>query len=150
MAAQAASQEARRLARHPALGRQLVGGFFLVTGGIHVGIVAADTEFYRHFADAGLFGFVREGWAEVFMARPAVWGLLLAAGEITLGVLLLVGGRAAPWGWAGVIGFTVLLGLFGFGFWSWCLPALALLGWLAHRDHVLSAAGTMAPDPPDA
>ena len=115
-------------------GRRLVGGLFLVTGGIHLGIVAADTEYYRPFGDRALFGFVRTGWAEVFMAHPVFWGLMMALGEITLGVLLLAGGRPARVGWVGVIAFHVLLMLFGFGFWLWCLPALAILVTLARRD----------------
>lgn len=120
-------------ARRP-LGRQVVGCFYLVMGGVHLGLVSADAQVYRHFADDGLFAFVRTGWREVVMAHPAVWGLLLMAGELTLGILLLVGGRAARWGWIGVITFQVLLMLFGFGFWMWSLPALALLVLLARRD----------------
>ena len=117
-----------------ALGRRVVGGFFLFTGGVHLGIVAADTGYYRSFADGGLFGFVRAGWADVFMAHPVFWGLMMVLGETTLGVLLLAGGRAARVGWLGVIAFHLLLMLFGFGFWLWCLPALAVLVMLARRD----------------
>ncbi|GAA4743977.1 hypothetical protein GCM10023350_30870 [Nocardioides endophyticus] len=119
--------------RH-AVGRQLVGGFFLVMGGVHLGLVAADPQIYRPFADAGLFAFVRDGWQEIVMAAPTVWGLLLMGGEIVLGALLLIGGRAARWGWYGVISFHVLLMLFGFGFWLWSVPALVLLTVLARRD----------------
>jgi hypothetical protein len=111
-----------------------VGGFFTFTGGIHVGIVAADTAFYEPFGEPGLFGFVRTGWAEVFMAAPEVWGLLLAAAEVAVGVLLLVGGRAARVGWVLTIVFHVLLMLFGFGIWTWSVPAIAFLAWGARRD----------------
>lgn len=104
-----------------------VGGFFLAMGGIHVGIVAADTETYRHFADHPLFGFVRTGWADVFMAAPVWWGLALAAAELLMGALLLRGGSAARVGWVGVITFHVLLMLFGWGIWAWCVPALYIL-----------------------
>jgi hypothetical protein len=116
-------------------GGPVVGGFFLTMGGVHVGLVSADTDVYRRFADEALFGFVRDGWQDIFMAQPALFGLLLAAGEITLGVLLLRGGRAATVGWAGVVAFHLLLMLFGLGIWVWCLPALALLVLLARRDH---------------
>jgi hypothetical protein len=115
-------------------GGPVVGGFYLSMGGVHLGLVAADPQTYRHFADAGLFAFVRDGWHDVFMAAPAVFGLLLALGETVLGVLLLVGGRCATVGWAGVITFHLLLMLFGFGIWLWCLPALALLVTLARKD----------------
>ena len=129
----ASSASTARRERH--WGGTVVGGFFLSMGGVHIGLVAADTEVYRHFADAGLFAFVRDGWRDVFMAQPALFGLLVAAGEITLGALLLRGGRAADIGWVGVITFHLLLMLFGFGFWLWCLPALALLIYLARRSH---------------
>ena len=107
--------------------RKVTGGLFLVTGGVHLGIVAAGTRFYEHFADRGLFAFVREGWADIFMAAPVFWGLCLMAGEIVLGTCLLAGGRWARFGWLGVIAFHLLLMLFGVGIWAWSLPALAVL-----------------------
>jgi hypothetical protein len=119
--------------RRPA-GREVVGGFYLVMGGVHLGLVSADAEVYRHFADHGLLPVVRTGWQEIVMAHPAVWGLVLMAGELTLGTLLLIGGRAARWGWIGVIAFQVLLMVFGFGFWLWSVPALGVLVVLARRD----------------
>jgi hypothetical protein len=125
--------------RQRRLGRKLVAGLFLVSGGVHIGLVSADTQVYRHFADGGLFPFVRAGWQDVVMANPAVWCLLLAAGEILIGTLLMVGGRAAPWGWGAAIGFHVLLMLFGFGFWLWSVPALVALVLLARYDRALPA-----------
>lgn len=119
---------------HPNLGRSLVGGFFLVMGGVHLGLVSSDPQVYQHFADHALFGLVRTGWSELVMAAPAVYGLLLMTGEITAGTLLLVGGRAARIGWIAVIAFHVVLMVFGWWIWAWCLPALALLSWLAYRD----------------
>ena len=112
----------------------MVGGFYLSMGGVHLGLVAADPQTYWHFADAGLFAFVRHGWQNIFMAHPTTFGLLLAAGETVLGILLLLGGRAATYGWAGVVGFHLLLMLFGFGIWLWCIPALAVLIHLARLD----------------
>lgn len=119
---------------HRHWGGPVVGGFYLSMGGVHLGLVAADPETYRHFADEALFAFVRDGWQNIFMSAPAFFGLLLAAGETALGVLLLLGGRYASVGWAGVITFHLLLMLFGFGIWLWCVPALLVLVFLAHRD----------------
>lgn len=116
------------------LGAALVGGFFLVMGGVHLGLVSADPEVYRHFADHALLGFVRDGWRDIVMDAPSVYGLLLMAGEITAGTLLLAGGRPAVVGWGAVIGFHLLLLLFGWWIWLWCVPALALLTWLARQD----------------
>jgi hypothetical protein len=116
-----------RVAARASSVRRVVGGFYLVMGGINAGIVAADPTTYRTFADGSFWPFVTHAWHDVVMARPASWLLLLAAGEVTLGLLLLRGGRAARAGWVGVIAFHVLLMSFGFGYWLWSLPALALL-----------------------
>lgn len=124
---QAAEVVSVRVSRTPPSVTTALGGFYLAMSGIHVGIVAADAETYRHFADTALFGFVRTGWSDVFMANPSVWGLLLALGEVAIGVLLLIGGRAARGGWIAVLVFQMLLMLFGWGFWLWSLPALAVL-----------------------
>ncbi|MGJ0558344.1 hypothetical protein [Methylocystis sp.] len=115
-------------------GGPVVGGFFLSMGGVHLGIATSDPSTYQHFADDALFAFVRDGWQDVFMAHPTFFGLLLMAAETTAGILLLLGGRFATVGWAAVAVFHVLLGLFSFGIWVWCVPALVLIGYLARRD----------------
>jgi hypothetical protein len=38
-----------------------VGSFYLLTGGVHLGIAAANPAFYRPFADRALLPFVRDG-----------------------------------------------------------------------------------------
>ncbi|WP_192476346.1 hypothetical protein [Arthrobacter sp. AET 35A] len=112
----------------------MVGGFFLFTGGVHVGIVAADPQFYAAFANEATLPFVTEAWRQVFMAQPVGWGLALAVGEATLGVLLLRGGTAAKLGWLGVIAFHLGLMLFGWGFWLWSVPFLAIVLPAALKD----------------
>jgi hypothetical protein len=114
--------------------RHLVGGFYLVMGGINAGIVAADPQAYETFANGSFWSFVTRTWHDVVMAHPSFWLLALAIGEITVGLLLLLGGRAARVGWIGVVTFHVLLMSFGFGFWLWCLPALAFLVPAARAD----------------
>lgn len=114
--------------------RRFVGGFYLVMGGINAGIVVADPETYRTFADESFWSFVTDAWQSVVMAHPVVWILALAAGEVVLGLLLLRGGAAAKVGWIGVIAFHVLLMSFGSGFWLWCVPALLLLVPAARAD----------------
>jgi hypothetical protein len=109
----------RRLAR-------TVGYLFLWTSGIHLGIVAADTEFYRSFADAAL-PVVRDAWSDVFMASPVFWGLAVALGELLIGLATLRGGRWTRLGLSGAIGFHLCLMLFGWGFWLWSVPMLAVL-----------------------
>jgi hypothetical protein len=115
--------------------RRIVGGFYLTMGGINAGIVLADPQTYEHFADAAYLDFVVGQWNDVVMANPSFWGLLLAVGEIVLGVLLLYGGpTAARVGWIGVIAFHVLLMAFGPGIWLWCIPVLAVLVPAARAD----------------
>lgn len=109
------------------LPRKIVGGLFLYTGGIHLGIVAADANIYAPFAQEALFPFVEDAWRVIVMSNPSAWGLVLSLGEASLGVLLLLGGVWAKVGWVGVIAFHVALMLFGFGFWLWSVPALLFL-----------------------
>jgi hypothetical protein len=130
-----------RVARH------VVGGLYLVTAGINVGLVVADPSVYGDFADESFLPVVPRLWQDVVMAAPTFWFLLLAAGELLLGVLLLLGGRAARAGWVGVVVFHLLLMLFGLGFWFWSVPALALLVPAARADWPHLAGGTPAPRP---
>lgn len=110
------------------------GAFYMFTAGIHAGIVAADAQFYRPMAEQSPWGFVRVGWAEIFMAHPHGWGLFAAALEAFLGVLLLTGGRASRVGWVGIIAFQVALVLFGWGFLLWSVPFGMLLVLGARHD----------------
>ena len=119
--------------------RRFVGGFFLTMAGVNAGIVFADPETYWHFADGAYLEFVTRQWSVIVMANPSFWGLLLATGELALGVMLLSGGPTARIGWLGVIVFHVLLMLFGPGIWLWCVPALAVLGPAARADWPLLA-----------
>lgn len=90
---------------------------------IHTGFALFRPTIYRPFADGSRIGWVRDGWHDVFMAEPRLWALVLAAAELTIAVLLL---RSPRPGYLAVIGFTVALALFGWGFLIWCVPALAL------------------------
>ncbi|QSR33397.1 hypothetical protein CFI00_0185 [Nocardioides sp. S5] len=124
--------------------RRFVGGFYLVMGGLNAGIVLADAESYRTFADESFSSSVTDAWRQVVMTHPLAWILLLAAGEVVLGLLLLRGGPAARAGWVGVLVFHVLLMSFGFGFWLWSIPVLAVLAPAARADMVALVA-TAAP-----
>ena len=120
--------QARRTSSAGRPGRlaRTVGCVFLWTSGIHVGIVAADPDVYRSFTDDAL-PIVREAWSGVFMAAPVLWGLSVALGELLIGLATLRGGRWTPLGLSGAVVFHVCLMLFGWGFWLWSLPVLAVL-----------------------
>ena len=110
----------------PALVRKtILAGFVLMFGlgaFVHVGLAIGNPTTYRPFADAALFGWVREGWEDVFMSDPRLCALLLGAGELLVAVLLIVARRI---GYTAVIAFHLALMLFGWGFWLWSVPALA-------------------------
>lgn len=103
-----------------------VACLFLWTSGIHVGIVAADPDSYRSFADGALPA-VREAWSGVFVSSPVAWGLAVAMGELLIGLATLRSGRWTVLGLQGAIGFHLCLLLFGWAFWLWSLPALGVL-----------------------
>ena len=117
----------RRRGASRALSARFVGLFFLWASGIHVGIVAADPAFYRHFADGSLLPGLTAVWDSVFMAHAAASGLVVAAGEALLAALLLGPPQWHRVGWAGTIAFHLALMCFGWGFWLWSVPALAVL-----------------------
>lgn len=108
------------------------GGFYLCMAGVHIGVVAADPQVYASYGENASMSWVSTLWADIFMANPAGWGLAAAAIEITIGVLLLVGGRPAKLGWIAVAAFQVALILLGWGYLLWIVPAL-LLAWFAAR-----------------
>ncbi len=68
------------------------------------------------------------------MAHPAGWGLVVAAGELAIGVLTLAGGRWTRIGLIGAIVFHVALMMFGWGYWIWSVPMLVVLGYLLREN----------------
>jgi len=111
-----------------------VGEFFLWTSGIHVGIVAAGPTFYRHFADGAIVPGLSEVWRTAFMGHAAIAGLLVAAGEAALAVLILGPRSRRRLGWCAAIVFHLALMCFGWGFWLWSVPAIAVLARGAAAD----------------
>lgn len=121
--------------RHQSLGRKIVGGFYLTMGGVHLGIVAADPQFYAPFADDSFVPVLQTAWNEIFMAAPALWGLVMCLAEVAIGVMLLVGGRWTMPGWSLVIAFHLMLVLMvGWGILVWVVPFLAVVVPLALAD----------------
>ena len=110
------------------------GAFYTCMAGVHLGIVAADPQTYASVPAQSPWAFIQTAWADIFMANPRLWGLFAAALEVSLGVLLLVGGRASKLGWVGVIAFQFPLILFGWAYLAWSLPAVAVLYRAARHD----------------
>ena len=128
----------------PRATRISIGEFYLVMAGINIGLVVGDSEVYRHFADRGLFPFVRDGWADIVMAAPGVWIGLLAGGEISIGVALVAGGRWTLPGYAAIVVFHLALVLFGLGILTWSGPVLLLMSLVVRRE-LLARRGTNDP-----
>lgn len=105
--------------------RAILWGFvalFASGAGIHTVLALTTPRSYDGFADAALFNWTTDAWQNTFMAHPTLWALLLAAGELTIAVLLV---KIRRLGYVAVILFHLALMLFGWGFWLWCVPALA-------------------------
>lgn len=110
------------------------GAFYTCMAGIHIGVVAANPQVYASYGESASLVWVQTLWADIFMARPAFWGLIAAALEICIGVLLLVGDRASKFGWIAVIAFQVALILLGWGYLLWIIPALLIAVLAARHD----------------
>lgn len=107
--------------------RSLSLASYFTAGGINIGLTVANSEFFRHFADNSTLAWVRAAWRDIFMSNPQFWGGALAAGELALAFLLVVGGRWARFGYVGVIAFHIGLLFFGLAYWLWSIPVLAML-----------------------
>ena len=114
--------------------RMSLAALYLASAGVHCVLVTVNPEAYRHFADHAVVPAVARAWGDVFMADPDAWGLTVALGEVLLASALLMGGGWRRLGYAGVIAFNLALTLFGWGFWIWSAPALALIVPLALAD----------------
>ncbi|MFG1912595.1 hypothetical protein [Kribbella sp. NPDC048928] len=95
---------------------------FAAGAGVHVLLALTTPHSYDGFADAAFFAWIHDAWQNIFMSHPTVWALFLAATEVTIAILLI---RARRLGYVTVIAFHLALMLFGWGFWLWCIPALA-------------------------
>ena len=87
------------------VGRLAFGVMFTGGAAIHVAIVVTGTETYRHFADTAFIPFVKQAWLSVFMPHAALLGLLLAAFELAVGLLILAGGPKTRLGLLAAIAF---------------------------------------------
>jgi hypothetical protein len=117
--------------------RAVLATVYVASAAVHCVLAAVNPQAYRHFADRAVVSFVATAWHDVFMVDPAAWALTVALGEVLLATALLMGGYWRRVGYAGVIAFNLALTLFGWGFWLWSAPALALIVPLAVSDGLL-------------
>lgn len=108
----------------PELGRVVLGVFFLVMAvGVNLVFVLVSPEgFVRLGTDAPLVPLYEWFFRRVVAVAPAAFGLLAAAFEITVGVLMIRGGRGADAGLIGAIAFLAVISPLG----PWTLPNLIM------------------------
>jgi len=108
----------------PELGRVVLGVFFIVMAvGVNVVyVLVAPDGFVKLGTNAPLIPFYRWAFEHIVDTAPAVFGLLVAAFEIAVGLLMLRGGRRTNWGLIGGIVFLVAITPLG----PWTLPNLIM------------------------
>src|SRR5918995_73752 len=110
----------------PGAGRILVGLFFLVMAiGVNVVLVfVAPDQFVALGTNDAIVPLYRWFFENVVALAPPLFGLLAAAYEITIALLMLSKGRYARWGLIG--GIVFLIGTTPLGTWTLANPLLAL------------------------
>lgn len=117
-------------------GVSAVSVLWVVAGAAVNALFLARGDDYSGFADAASTSFVRETWESLVVPHHDLFVGLLIGFEAVAGALVLVEGAVRQWTLLVLIGFTVALVSFGWGFLVWSVPmvvALSLL-WRAGRD----------------
>jgi hypothetical protein len=109
----------------PSRGRVVLGIFFILMAvGVNVVFVlVAPDDFVKLGTDAPLIPLYRWGFEHIVAKAPALFGLLAAAFEITVGFLLIKDGRRTEWGLIG--GIVFLLAITPLGVWTLPNPIMA-------------------------
>jgi hypothetical protein len=123
----------------PNIGRVVLGVFFIVMAlGVNVVFVLVDPDgFVKLGTNAPLLFPYEWVFEHIVSKAPAVFGLLVAAFEIAIGLLMLIGGHRINWGLIGGLVFLVAITPLG----PWTLPNLimaAAMGVILRSRRVLS------------
>lgn len=89
---------------------------------------------YADFADGAHLTFVHDTWRSVVVPRAPVWIGLLIAFEVTVGLLVLSGGRRARIGLIAAIAMHLALPIFGWVTTVWSLVMLLAFGLLLRAE----------------
>lgn len=108
----------------PRAGRIVLGAFFVLMAlGVNVVFVLVDPDgFVNLGTDAPLLSIYQWAFENVVATAPVVFGLLVAAFELTVGVLMITDSRWTDWGLMG--GIVFLIGITPLG--PWTLPNLIM------------------------
>ncbi len=110
----------------PGVGRVFVGFFFLLMAiGVNVVLVlVAPEQFVALGTDEPLVPLYRWFFENVVALAPSLFGLLAAAFEVTLALMMLSRERYVKWGLIG--GIVFLLAITPLGVWTLANPVMAL------------------------
>ena len=110
----------------PNAGRIFLGIFFLVMAiGVNIVLVlVAPDLFVALGTEEALIPLYRWFFENVVALAPPLFGLLVAAYEITIALLMLSRGRYARWGLVG--GIVFLIGITPLGIWTLANPVMAV------------------------
>jgi hypothetical protein len=136
------------LVRPPA-GRAFVGVFFLVMAiGVNVVLVLVAPELFVALGtDAPVIPLYRWFFENVVALAPPLFGLLAAAYEITVALMMLSKGSYVKWGLIG--GIVFLIGITPLGVWTLANPILAVaLALLLRREYDKSFVEMLRPRRP--
>lgn len=111
------------------------GGLFLAGAATHVILVTIRPSSYDSFADGSWWPFIAHAWRSVLVPNVHVFISLLVLFEAAVGLLILNGAYRRI-GIAAAIAFSTALILFGWGFYLWSLPVIALLFRFWHLESV--------------
>ena len=120
----------------PNAARIFVGVFFIIMAvGVNVVLsIVAPEQFVKLGTDTPLIPLYGWFFQNIVAPAPQLIGILAAAGETALGLLILSGGRRAKLGLLGAIIFLIVITPLGI----WTLPNPVLAGglaWLVTKEH---------------
>ncbi|MBD3783792.1 MAG: hypothetical protein IE926_12725 [Micrococcales bacterium] len=143
-----ASLRAERSATARTVARVALGVLFLVFGAlVNVVYLITDRHSFDAFGEMSQFAFVRDTWESLVVPDTGLFIGLLVAGEATMGILVLSGGRGLRAGLVLLLAFHVGLLFFGWWLWLYAVPSLAALALLlrAQRHPVADHPATPGP-----
>ena len=120
----------------PYAGRIFVGIFFLIMAvGVNVVLVlVAPDQFVALGTDAPVVPLYRWFFGNVVALAPPLFGLLAAAYEVTIALMMLFKGRYVKWGLIG--GIVFLIAITPLGVWTLGNPIMALaLAYLLTKEY---------------
>lgn len=119
----------------PHAARIFIGVFFIIMAvGVNVVLTVHAPDQFMRLGDEPLLPFYGWIFQNVFAPAPQIVGILAAAGEIAIGLLILSRGRRVKLGLAGAIAF--LIAITPLGIWTLPNPVLAGgLAWLLKEEY---------------